>query len=93
MAISIVRAGGIIGYVGVPLGVESLDLRRLYARNVGLRGGVAPVRTYMDELLVDVVAQRLDPSPVFDLVVDLDDVAAGYEAMDTRASIKVVVRP
>jgi threonine dehydrogenase-like Zn-dependent dehydrogenase len=56
-----------------------------------LRGGVAPVRAYIPELLADVVAGTLDPSPVFDLTVDLDGVPKGYAAMDERTAIKVMV--
>jgi threonine dehydrogenase-like Zn-dependent dehydrogenase len=43
--------------------------------------------------LADVLAGSLDPSPVFDLEVSLDDVPRGYAAMDGRDAIKVLVRP
>ena len=92
-AIGITRDGGTVGYVGVPYGVESLDVREMFGRNVTVRGGVAPVRAYLDELLADVLAGRLDPSPVLDLTVDLDGVPDGYAAMDSRRSIKAMVRP
>jgi threonine dehydrogenase-like Zn-dependent dehydrogenase len=55
------------------------------------RGGVAPVRAYIPELLADVLAGRLDPSPVLDLTVDLAGVPEGYRAMDAREAIKVMV--
>jgi hypothetical protein len=32
-------------------------------RNVGLRGGVAPARKYIPELLADILAWRIDPGP------------------------------
>ena len=55
--------------------------------------GVAPVRSsYIPELLVDVLAGSLDPSPVLDLTVDLAGVPEGYRAMDTRKAIKVMVK-
>lgn len=92
-ATSICRDGGTVGYVGVPQLVESLDIRDMFGRNVGVRGGVAPVRAYLPELLADVVAGRLDPSPVLDMTVDLDGVPEGYAAMDSRRAIKVMVRP
>jgi len=94
MATGIARPGGTIGYVGVPYGsLKGLNLRRLFSENIALRGGVAPVRAYADELLADVLAGKLDPSPVFDLTVRLDGVPAGYAAMDGRTAIKVLVRP
>ncbi|MCA1824713.1 MAG: zinc-binding dehydrogenase, partial [Frankia sp.] len=92
-AIGAARPGGTIGYVGVPAGITSLDIRSLFGRNVNLRGGVAPARAYIPELLADVAAGRLDPSPVLDMTVDLDGVPAGYTAMDDRSAIKVMVRP
>ena len=59
---------------------------------IALQGGVAPVRAYIPELLVDVLAGRLDPFPVLDLIVDLAGVPEGYRAMDTRKAIKVMVK-
>jgi threonine dehydrogenase-like Zn-dependent dehydrogenase len=92
-AIGIARPGGTIGYVGVPHGSEELNFRRMFQQNIAVRGGVAPVRAYIPELLEDVVAGRLDPAPVLDMTVDLDGVPDGYKAMDEREAIKVMVRP
>jgi threonine dehydrogenase-like Zn-dependent dehydrogenase len=92
-AIAIARPGGAIGYVGVPHGSETINLSRMFFSNVTLRGGVAPARAYIPELLEDVVAGKLDPSAVLDLTVDLDRVPDGYAAMDSREAIKVMVRP
>ncbi|BAZ47624.1 alcohol dehydrogenase [Nostoc sp. NIES-4103] len=91
-AISIAYPGGAIGYVGVPHGSQTINLSQMFMSNIMLRGGVAPVRTYIPELLADVVAGKLDPSPVLDLTVDLDGVPRGYAAMDSREAIKVMVR-
>jgi len=94
LACAIARPGGAIGYVGVPIGSkEGLDVRRLFSHNIALRGGVAPVRAYIPELLADLLAGKLDPSPVLDLTVDLDGVPQGYAAMDGRTAIKVMVKP
>jgi threonine dehydrogenase-like Zn-dependent dehydrogenase len=94
MATKMARPGGAIGYVGVPYGsADGVDLRRMFGENIALIGGVAPVRAYAEELLADVLAGKLDPSPVFDLDIALDDVPKGYAAMDDRSAIKVLVRP
>ncbi|MFF2849150.1 zinc-binding dehydrogenase [Streptomyces sp. NPDC058001] len=91
-AVGITRDGGAIGFVGVPHGSGTgLDLSVMFDRNIALRGGVAPVRTYIPELLPDVLDGTVDPSPVFDLTVDLEDVPAGYKAMDERTALKVLV--
>ncbi len=92
-AVGITRPGGMIGYVGVPHGSETINLSGMFMSNIALRGGVAPARAYIPELLADVVAGTLDPSPVLDLTVDLDGVPSGYAAMDGREAIKVMVRP
>ncbi|MFC9177140.1 zinc-dependent alcohol dehydrogenase family protein [Streptomyces sp. NPDC057107] len=93
-ALDIVRDGGSIGYVGVPHGSASgVDLGVMFGRNIALRGGVAPVRTYIPELLPDVLDGTIDPSPVFDLSIGLDEVPAGYEAMDARTALKVLITP
>jgi len=92
-ALGIVRDGGRIGYVGVPHGMPGLPMHDLFDRNVGVGGGVAPTRKYLPELLADVLAGRLDPSPVFDRTVPLDEVADAYRAMEDRTALKVVVKP
>lgn len=89
--LEVVRDGGTIGYVGIPLAVEDVDLARLFASNVGLVGGVTPVRAYLPALLADVVAGTLDASAIFDLTVDLDGAPAGYKAMDDRSALKVMI--
>ena len=93
-AVAITRDGGAIGYVGVPHGSGTgLDLSVMFDRNIALRGGVAPVRAYIPELLPDVLSGAVDPSPVFDLTVGLDGVPDGYKAMDERTALKVLVKP
>ncbi|MGR8011319.1 zinc-dependent alcohol dehydrogenase family protein [Streptomyces hypolithicus] len=93
-AVRITRDGGAIGYVGVPHGSGTgLDLSDMFNRNIALRGGVAPVRAYIPELLPDVLDGTIDPSPVFDVSVGLDGVPGGYRAMDERTALKVLVKP
>ncbi|NJP34394.1 zinc-dependent alcohol dehydrogenase family protein [Micromonospora thermarum] len=93
-AISVARDGGAVGYVGVPHGGSAgVDIRQMFGRNVRLGGGVAPARAYIPELLADVLAGRIDPSPVFDRTVTLDRVPDGYRAMDERTALKVRIRP
>ena len=87
-----VRPGGSIGYVGVPH-LESPDfVNQMFRKNVSFEGGPAPVREYLEELMEDVLQGNLDPSPVLDNKVDLDGVPEGYEAMDNRDAIKVMVK-
>ncbi len=91
-AIGVTRPGGGVGFVGVPHGVE-LPVRTLFEKNIGLRGGIAPVRRYLPELLDLVTSGRIDPGQVFDLTLPLEESPEGYRAMDERRAIKVLLRP
>lgn len=91
-AFDIARPGSTVGFVGAPHGVE-LPVRRMFARNVGLAGGMAPVRRYLPDLLALVLEERIDPGRVFDLTLPLEQVAEGYRAMDERRAIKVLLEP
>jgi threonine dehydrogenase-like Zn-dependent dehydrogenase len=92
-AIGIARPGGTVGFVGVPHVNGAINLGRMFRHNIALVGGVAPVRAYIPDLLADVLAGRIDPSPVLDLEIDLDHVPDGYAAMDGRRALKAMVRP
>jgi threonine dehydrogenase-like Zn-dependent dehydrogenase len=91
-AFKIARPGSTVGFVGVPHGVE-LPIRRMFSKNVGLAGGMAPVRTYLPHLLDLTLSGAIDPGRVFDLTLPLDEVAEGYRAMDERRAIKVLIEP
>ncbi|MCH6229763.1 zinc-dependent alcohol dehydrogenase family protein [Microbacterium sp. CFH 31415] len=87
------RPGGRVGYVGAPNGGPELPIRQMFGRNVGVNGGVAPVRGYIEELLPDVRSGKIQPGRVFDLVLPLTEAAEAYAAMDERRAIKVMLRP
>lgn len=87
------RPGGQIGFVGVPSGGPELPVRQMFDTNVGVRGGVAPVRGYIEELLPEVLDGRIRPGRVFDLELPLEDAADAYRAMDERTAVKVLLRP
>jgi threonine dehydrogenase-like Zn-dependent dehydrogenase len=91
-AFAAARPGSMVGFVGVPHGVE-VPVDRMFSKNVGLAGGVAPVRRYLPELLDLVTSGAVNPGLVFDTVLPLDEVAAGYRAMDERTAIKVLLEP
>jgi threonine dehydrogenase-like Zn-dependent dehydrogenase len=92
LAFAVARPGSTVGFVGVPHGVE-LPLGRMFSKNIGLAGGMAPVRKYLPDLLERVLDRRIDPGKVFDLTLPLDQVADGYAAMDERRAIKVLLQP
>jgi threonine dehydrogenase-like Zn-dependent dehydrogenase len=90
-ALSIARPFSMVGYVGVPHGIE-FPVEPMFFRNKGVLGGPAPVRAYLPELLDDVLEGRIDPGKVFDFDTDLDGVGEAYAAMDDRRAIKSLLR-
>jgi threonine dehydrogenase-like Zn-dependent dehydrogenase len=90
-AIQSARPGAMIGYVGVPHGVE-LDGQELFFSQIGMLGGPAPVRRFLPHLIDLVLQRKIVPGKVFDLSLPLADVAEGYRAMDERRAIKTLLR-
>ena len=90
-AFAIARPGSTVGIVGVPHHVE-FPFEPTFFRNVGWRGGPAPSRLYIPELMGDVLDGRIDPGRVLDFETDLDGVADAYAAMDERRAIKSLLR-
>ena len=90
-ALQCARPGAMIGYVGVPHGVE-LDGAQLFFSQRGLMGGPAPVRRFLPHLMDLVAERKINPGKVFDLTLPLTDVAEGYRAMDERRAIKTMLR-
>ena len=89
-AAAIARPGSTIGVVGVPHG--EVPFNDTFFRNVAWRGGPAPARIYIPELLDDVLAGAINPGLVLDHETDLDGVADAYAAMDERRAIKSMLR-
>jgi threonine dehydrogenase-like Zn-dependent dehydrogenase len=91
-AIAATRPGGHVGFVGVghEVAVPGMDL---FWSLVHLHGGPAPVRRFLPELIDLIWERRIDPGKVFDLELPLEQAADGYEAMDQRRAIKVLLRP
>ena len=90
-AFAVARPGSVVGAIGAPHGVE-VPIETVIFRNVGLRGGVAPVRRYLPELLAAVLAGAINPGRIFDFETDLEHVVDGYRAMDERRAVKAMVR-
>ncbi|MFC8877270.1 zinc-dependent alcohol dehydrogenase family protein [Streptomyces ardesiacus] len=86
------RPGGSVGFVGVPHEV-AVDGQELFFSHVGLRGGPAPVRRYLPDLIDRVLTGAIDPGRVFDLTLPLSEVAEGYRAMDERRAVKTLLKP
>jgi len=92
-SIGVVRDGGVVGRVGaaqydeVPLGFGTI------MRNIGVAGGVAPARAYIEDLLPGVLDGSLQPGKVFDATIGLGQTPDGYRAMASRQALKVLIQP
>lgn len=91
-AINCARPGSMIGYVGVPHGVQ-FDGQSLFFSQTGMMGGPAPVRRFLPHLLDLILTRQINPGRVFDLELPLAEAAEGYRAMDERRAIKTLLRP
>jgi threonine dehydrogenase-like Zn-dependent dehydrogenase len=80
-----IRPGGHVGYVGVAHDVE------LPGEELFLHGGLAPVRRFLPELIRLIWDREIDPGKVFDLTLPIEDAAEGFQAMDQRRAIKVLL--
>lgn len=92
-AMGVVRAGGAVSRLGVsqythvPMGFDTL------MRNITVTGGAAPVRSYIEELLPDILDGTVEPGRVFDRTVGIEEIPDGYRAMADRKALKVIVQP
>jgi threonine dehydrogenase-like Zn-dependent dehydrogenase len=94
MAQGVARAGGAISRVGVPQYEDGpMGFEAMFGKNLTLNGGPAPARSYIPELLPDVLEGNVEPGRVFDRTVDLEGVPVGYQAMADRDALKVLVQP
>jgi threonine dehydrogenase-like Zn-dependent dehydrogenase len=91
-AIHATRPGGHVGFVGVGHGV-ALPGMELFWSLAHLHGGPAPVRRFLPELIDLIWNRQIHPGKVFDLELPLAQAAEGYDAMDQRRAIKVLLRP
>lgn len=94
-SLNIVRPGGTVAFVGLFWEPFPLNVTDFFLRNLTLRGGVAPSRKYIPELLPLVERGKLDPTHVISHRISLDEVPRGYEIMNNRTdgAIKVVFTP
>jgi len=92
-AVGIVRPGGVISRVGVPQYKQGPIGWSFFGKNTTLTGGPAPVRAYIERLLPAVLDGTINPGKVFDRTIGIDDAPGGYDAMDKREALKVMIKP
>ncbi len=91
-AMGIARPGSVVGAIGAPHRIDFPVMEVVVYRNIGLRGGVAPARVYIPELMEDVLQGRINPGMVFDFETGLEGIGEAYRAMMERRAIKSLLR-
>jgi len=92
LALDSARGGGDVAMVGLPHGVGEVPVAEIFRRGIGVKGGIAPVASYLPELMADVLDGRIDVAAIFDLTLDLENIASGYRAMDDRRAVKALLK-
>jgi len=67
----------------------------IFARNVNIRTGQAPVIHYMPHMYSLIAEGKVDPGDIITHILPLDQAKQGYEMFDTKMDncIKVVLKP
>lgn len=79
-----------MGFVGVNYDVQIPGIDLFFA-NIHLHGGPAPVRRFLPDLVRQIWYSEIQPGKVFDMALPLEQAPQGYEAMDQRRAIKVLL--
>lgn len=91
-----VRKGGTIQLVGVyGTRYNAFPLGDLFARNITLKMGQAPVIHYMPELYRMIKEGKFDPTDIITHRLPLDEAKRGYSVFDEKEDdcIKVILKP
>lgn len=96
IATKAVKKGGIVQLTGVYGGLYNVfPLGPFFARNVILKMGQAPARSYMDIIYHQLANSELDPSDIITHTLPLDEASQGYKLFNDREDdcIKVILKP
>lgn len=91
-----VRKGGTIVLVGVyGMRYNAFPLGDLFARNISLKMGQAPIIHFMPELYSLIKNQKIDPTDIITHQIPLTEAEHGYEIFDKKEDncIKVILKP
>lgn len=91
-AFKIVRKGGRIGWVGIPHDVSPINIGDFFSDNIGIMGGKAPAAALIPQFLPEILSGKLNPGAVFTKTISLSQIKEGYESMDKRKAIKVLIK-
>jgi len=96
IATKAVRKCGTVQITGVYGGLYNMfPLGPFFARNITLKMGQAPARSYMKTIYDQIVNGEVDPTTIITHKLSLDDAAYGYDIFNERQDdcIKVILKP
>ncbi|MFD1037857.1 zinc-dependent alcohol dehydrogenase [Virgibacillus byunsanensis] len=91
-----VRKNGVVQLTGVYGGLYNMfPLGPFFTRNITLKMGQAPARSYMQKLYQQVVNKEIDPTTIITHTLSLDEASHGYDIFNERKDdcIKVILKP
>ncbi|MGJ9457260.1 zinc-dependent alcohol dehydrogenase [Oceanobacillus sp. CF4.6] len=91
-----VKKGGIVQITGVYGGNYNLfPLGAFFSRNITLKTGQAPARTYMKEIYEQIKSNKIDPTDIITHTLSLDQAEHGYDIFHARKDdcVKVILKP
>jgi threonine dehydrogenase-like Zn-dependent dehydrogenase len=94
-SLDVVRRGGTVVVMGVYTSeLVQAQIGVWWIRALQLRfAGTTPIHTWWDRAMAQLVAGRLDPTPIVSHRLSLDEAPKGYELFDTRQATKVLLTP
>src|SRR5262245_25866395 len=94
-SLDIVRRGGKVVVMGVFTSeLVQAQIGVWWIRALQIRfAGTTPIHAWWDTAMVEVVAGRLDPTPIVSHRLSLEEAPKGYELFDTRQATKVLLKP
>ncbi|AVQ99168.1 glutathione-dependent formaldehyde dehydrogenase [Oceanobacillus iheyensis] len=96
IATKAVKKWGTVQLTGVYGGLYNMfPLGPFFTRNITLKMGQAPARSYMQELYRQIIANEIDPTDIITHKLPLDDAAEGYKLFQNKEDdcIKVILKP
>ena len=94
-SLDVVRRGGAVVVVGVYTSeLVQAQIGVWWIRALQLRfAGTTPIHAWWEKAMAEVVAGRLDPTPIVSHRLSLEEAPKGYELFDTRQATKVLLKP
>lgn len=96
IATKAVRKCGTVQFTGVYGGLYNMfPLGPFFARNITLKMGQAPARSYMSTLYEQIVKGQIDPTAIITHKLPLKEASYGYDLFNNKKDncIKVVLKP